>query len=142
MFDIISSPKKVEYILRQHLTGEKKKAEVGDCDEFALYSATSIESMVLRNKTTVTDPEFMTVTWLDAKGKFHGHNICVFKDIGGWNHMGNWFKGKVQNGKGDGTRWQGPLEIAEWFAGAVDEGKLIGYARATMKLKLVELKLG
>jgi hypothetical protein len=142
-FDVISSPEKVEFILRQFLSGARSKADVGDCDDFALYAAVSIQNMIKRGRLNASDPEFVTVTWLDAGGKFHGHNICIFKDPEGYCHIGNWFRGRAQCGSGsDGVRFANPKEIADWFSTAENAGVLIGYARATPQLKLKELCLG
>ena len=140
LFDTISSPHRVEFVLRQRLAG-MGKGEVGDCDEFALYAAVSVEDMIKRGRLDARNPEFMSVTWLDAKGNFHGHNVCVFEDSHGWNHMSNWFEGKVQSGAHPGHRFASPKEIALWFSQAEDQGELIGYARATTDLKLKEICL-
>jgi hypothetical protein len=141
VFDVISSPQKVEAVLRKKLMGESEVAHVGDCDEFAQYAADRIQEMVDAGKTKLQSPRFVSVNWLDKDGGFHGHNICVFYNPADkrWGHIGNWFGGKAQYG------FQGLDEIAEWFATKSSRdgvGRLIGYAAATSTLKLDTLELG
>lgn len=138
MFDVISSPQKVEAILRKKLTGECEVAAAGDCDEFAQYAADRIENMVGLHRANVKAPQFMTVNWLDKDGKFHGHNICAFYDLATkrWAHIGNWNSGKAMHGDfGD------MIDIAKWFA-EQSEGKLIGFATCSPFLKNVTVYIG
>lgn len=127
LWDVISLPAKVEYALRTD-----PKQEVGDCDEFAAYAADRIQNMIARKKISNTKVFFMTVNWLDAEYKFHGHNVCAILDYTSnrWSHMSNWFEGKVQSG---GTS---PSDLARSIvAQAGAGGRMIGYAYCTPDLK-------
>lgn len=94
---------------------------IGDCDEYAVYACTALLRM---GKTA----HILTVTWLDSVGKFHGHNLCVFKDAIGWSHIGNWYKGKAQGS------FKNPEVIARYIASG---GSLIGYQVVTHDLRRV-----
>lgn len=143
MFDVISSPEKVESLWRQARADAVPDNEfIGDCDEFAVYCSTRIQDMIEKKRFNGRDPYFMTINWLDKDGKFRGHNICVFYDHshGSWAHMGNWFQGRAQYG------FQTVSEIATWFALGTTpggHGTLIGYAVASPDLKkMYDLVLG
>ena len=133
MFDVISKPEKVEYLLRRR---EGEKVLVGDCDEFAVYAAACLKSMSERGRFH-GDMYFMTLNWLDAENKFHGHNICCFYDESEreWGHIGNWFNGKAQRG------FKSVEELANWWAKQA-EGRMIGWALATPDLHLLRLEIG
>ena len=139
MFDVISRPEKVEQIWRLS-GGDREKAQVGDCDEFAIYAADRIRDMIERNRASLETPYFMTVNWLGEKGEFHGHNICAYYDKTAekWSHIGNWFSGKAQ------PAFDSLDGIAEWFANNYrdGDGTLLAWAVATPDLKLIKLVLG
>lgn len=136
--DIISSPHKVEWIYQQSkATGFA--AKVGDCDEFAAYAATSIALMISRGATTITECFFLTVLWFDRAGKFHGHNVCAFHDVGGWGHIGNWAGGVAYRGRSS------LLDVARGISGDGDPlrcGRLIAWAAGTPDLALVRMGFG
>lgn len=127
LFDVISSPQKVE----AHLKGVTQgKAEVGDCDDFAQYAAVAIQSMMVRGKLSKSPVYVMTVNWLDGYNKFHGHSVCCYKRNEGYYHIGNWHGGQAQ----------GPYPSVAGVAMAIKGGgRLIGYALATSELKKVEV---
>ena len=134
MFDVISSPRKVEAILQDKLTGKSEVANVGDCDEFAQYAADRIQDMIARKKTSLQNPYFVTINWFGKGGEFHGHNICVFYDPDKkkWGQIGNWWGGKAH------IMYDGVDDVADWYARRNPrdgEGKLIAYCAATPDLK-------
>lgn len=127
--DVISSPEKVEAIYRS-AAGDPAKALVGDCDEFAVYAAVAIEDMVRRGVPDFSEPGFMTLNWLDADRKFHGHNVCTFRNTHSnkWGHIGNWFNGRAQ------IAFDTLEELAAWWADQAG-GVLIAWAIASPDLK-------
>jgi hypothetical protein len=139
VFDVISLPEKVEQIYRLS-GGDREKAKVGDCDEFAIYAANRIRDLVERRRANLATPYFMSINWLGEKGEFHGHNICAYfdKTENKWGHIGNWFSGQAQ------LHFFSLDEIAEWFANNHRDGAgtLIAWAVATPDLKLVKIVLG
>ena len=134
-FDVISSPEKVEAIYRV-AAGDREKATVGDCDEFAQYAADRLADMRQRGKFR-GEIFFMTVNWLDHDGGFHGHNICAFYDDHEktWGHIGNWFGGQAQRG------FPTLEAVGSWWAEQA-RGELIGWAIATPDLKFLRVQLG
>jgi hypothetical protein len=131
MLDIINSPQKVEADFRA------ANPAVGDCDEFGQYAADRIQDMDRRDILRAQPINFMSVTWLDADGGFHGHNFCVFMQIDGLYHIGNWFDGKAQGPFKDAEA------VARWWANeSRGKGVLLGWATATPELRLDRIGLG
>jgi hypothetical protein len=126
-FDVISSPKKVENIYRMS-TMKREPAEVGDCDEFAVYAGVSMKDMVSRKMVKVESIFLMTVVWLEKNGEFNGHNVCAFFDSTKkeWGHIGNYYDGRAQ------VRFKNLREIALEI---VDGGTLIAWAYGDPSLR-------
>lgn len=72
--DAICSPEMVWY---RYLNVLDHK--VGDCDDFAAFTSNVIQKSIDEGvwESDVCDPQFMTVTWLDAEGRIGGHNVCL-----------------------------------------------------------------
>jgi hypothetical protein len=73
--DVISSPEWVEYCIR---TGTKN---VGDCDEFAIYNVAalnrSLDTKAFTGDDQLVEAFLMSVMWVDADGKYGGHNVAL-----------------------------------------------------------------
>ena len=87
LWDAISHPSAIQY----RLNTDPDKA-IGDCDEFAVYSAAVInnESKLL-NELGAVRAYIMSVMWIKTGGKtwagnslgYGGHNVCVIQLING-----------------------------------------------------------
>lgn len=54
---------------------------VGDCDEFAIFSASVIKHSIDKGAwdSVAVDPKLLTVMWFDAEGRASGHNVCLVR---------------------------------------------------------------
>jgi len=83
LVDWIASPEHIQWRITHGRS-------FGDCDEFASYAAAQLRLMGRHNV------HVMNVCWLDANGRFHGHNVAVWLTHGvGWRHIGNWWHGRA-----------------------------------------------
>jgi hypothetical protein len=76
LWDAFSSPQWVEYVVKW--SADKR---VGDCDEFAIYNANTLNRSVT-DKAFTDDPNFshagiLTVSWIDKDGHISGHNVAL-----------------------------------------------------------------
>lgn len=83
LFDAVSGPGKVEAII----SGAEPQPDHGtDCDEFASYLSNVIDNSLVDGTTPLQDSErdlweatIMSVMWVDASGKYGGHNVCLLE---------------------------------------------------------------
>jgi hypothetical protein len=74
LFDATSTPEKVQYI------GTEGNKLVGDCDEFAIYNAVSINNAIERGEMKeCASAKIMAVMWMDPFGKTNGHNVALIE---------------------------------------------------------------
>jgi hypothetical protein len=82
LWDAFSYPGKVQWI------GTEGDRRVGDCDEFAIYSATAIlKANAAGYLKEYRNPRILTACWMDSKGKLGGHNVCLLERDGGVAYM-------------------------------------------------------
>ncbi len=74
--DAVCSP---EMVWWRYLNAADHK--VGDCDEFAIFSANVIAKSIADQtwEGKQYDPHMMSVTWVTAEGHPSGHNVCLLK---------------------------------------------------------------
>jgi hypothetical protein len=76
--DAISLPQRVEYVAKWAVS---KRA--GDCDEFAIYNAATLNKSIREGKFTgdpyLREAFLMSVMWVDAGGKYGGHNVTLLE---------------------------------------------------------------
>ena len=134
MMDIISSPQHVEWRWQESIL-QQKDPEVGDCDEFAVYSAHVLSKLPhLYTKVGV-----MSVSWWRPSGSFAGHNICVFwnRTTESYYHTGNWGTRPLMR---DGEKM---ITLDDVAKSVYNEGTLIGWAVGDPELNsVVALRAG
>lgn len=77
--DAICSP---EMVWLRFLTDvENHKKKVGDCDEFACFSANVIQESIKEGKwdSVCAEPKILCTTWFDSIGRPGGHAVCLVK---------------------------------------------------------------
>jgi hypothetical protein len=120
LWDAIGSPHWVEYCLDEITRTNIQPYGSLDCDEFAVWAACALKDEFR--------PIVFNVFWRNGDG-FGGHHICVFRNISGYYHIGNW--GKV-----------GPFPTQLTAVEDVvkrKDGKIIGWAMFDpMKLNLLD----
>jgi len=131
--DAISDPKATYF---RHVNGLDGAM---DCDDISLFAATVIKDMASKGRLLDKGiwPDrvfFLSIPWVDEKGKVGGHNICVFcyVDIEGngwkWAHISNWFGGRIA--------WNFDTLDAVLKSILINK-KSLGFALATPELKLI-----
>lgn len=75
--DAVCSPEMVWY----RFLVDVKNHDVGDCDEFAIFSAGVITESIKCGtwKSVAVEPRLLSVTWFDAEGRAQGHNVCLVR---------------------------------------------------------------
>jgi hypothetical protein len=135
LWDAISDPRAT---WGRHLTG----LPAGDCDDTSFFSAVSLEKIRKRSiHANIQDVLFLTVSWVDERGKVGGHNVCLFaygetvqasgEDVSVilWGHVSNHHDGKAQRG----------FRTIENVVAHVLRGRTcLGWALATTDLRLVK----
>lgn len=141
LYDAISSPQKVEYILQHGRQYDGKKL-VGDCDEFAIYEANVIAASIKDWKWIDgwDNPRLMSICWVsetDARNVgFGGHNVCLLRKVGGfddgkWCYMDYGYPSKPRD-----TIREVVTDIIYRYAGY--QAVCIGWSIHTPDLKFVE----
>lgn len=121
LWDVISHP---EHAYREYIdTGS-----LGDCDDFANFSAYCIEHM----EEKLINTRMLCVAWL-RDGKFLAHCVCMFMELGipGWFYIGNYYNGLAMGmfaTEEDVARHiVGDGEMLSWFTFGPDLKKVIDY---------------
>lgn len=75
LWDAISHP---EYAYWNYLTN----GTLGDCDDHALFAADYVCQWF-------DNTRILSFQWVNKSGKFCGHNICIYDDLGGTSFISN-----------------------------------------------------
>jgi len=121
LWDAIGSPHWTQYCINMVAHGNPQPKGALDCDEFAIWCA-SVMSLSHR-------PKFLNVFWRGSNG-LDGHNICLYSDMDGFYHIGNW--GKSNKFFSVETLVKSIVRLAE------EKAILIGFSIYTYDLKLKE----
>jgi hypothetical protein len=81
LWDAVGSPYWVQHCIDEVLAGNQQPEGALDCDEFSGWAATCINP--------AHNALVLNVFWKNEDG-FSGHHVCMFKDISGYYHTGNW----------------------------------------------------
>jgi hypothetical protein len=83
LWDSCGSPHWVQHAIDEIAVGAPQPKGSLDCDDFSIWALNAI------NKNFF--PRIFTFTWLDYKGKLHGHAMCLTRNKdGSLVHIGNW----------------------------------------------------
>ena len=126
--DAICSPEMVWYRYLNGIQG------AGDCDEFAVFLANVIEKSIEAGtwRSSISDPDILTVTWMNPDGSLSGHIVCLLQFV---RTEAPWSYGYMDY---DLPRWCGTSEndaaqaVLRRYAPG---GELIGWAVHSPKLK-------
>lgn len=133
LWDATSTPQKVQWV-----ADNTPKHEIGDCDEFAIYSVNVVEDGL--SDGTFNDPNLhvqdaymLTVCWVNQDNKLMGHNVCLL-DTGEdlkWRYMDYHMPSVAK-----ATIGEIALLVAASFSGLGT--KSLGWVQVTKDLKFVK----
>jgi hypothetical protein len=128
LWDAISTPKATYF---RHVSGEK----AGDCDDISLFAVNRLADMIQRGVIRdIRNVGLLSVPWVDVENKGGGHNVGVYQYMDKnsnwlWAHISNWY---------DATPQRGFATVKEAVKDVLKNKTSLGWARATIDLKLVE----
>lgn len=77
LWDAIGHPEYVQWVIN------KGEAPMGmDCDEHAIYIVAALNCAIKSGvfvDSTLLDAKLLTISWIDKKGKFGGHNVALLR---------------------------------------------------------------
>lgn len=73
--DVISHP---EWAYQDYLN----KGSLGDCDDYANFAMYCVNQLPRSSDTKRGAARILSIQWLDNRGKFHGHNVCIYIENG------------------------------------------------------------
>jgi hypothetical protein len=84
LWDAVCTPQKVQAVGQGSgpLAKGDKVHEVGDCDEFAIYTTAAIEKALAlgqMKEKNIANPRFFSVVWMERNGMPDGHNVCLLE---------------------------------------------------------------
>lgn len=84
LWDVVGSPRWVQYCINRINEGHPQPLGALDCDEFACWATNSIHAKYM--------PLIFCFAWFDSRDqKLHGHAMCWVKNKDGkYFHLGNW----------------------------------------------------
>lgn len=99
LWDAIGHPEYVQWVLNT-----EEQAPMGmDCDEHAIYIAAAIKISVAAGvflDAALVDANLLTVTWIDGRGEYGGHNAALLYYRGARNTFSYMDYGFPSKGKG------------------------------------------
>lgn len=105
------------------------KGTLGDCDDFAAFTCHCVTQIGYQ------DVKVLSVQWFDYKGKFHGHNVALFRDDEGRLWM-------ISNGFSNPLSMYDEYNAAAYWAKKYG-GELIAYCTIRPDLKkILEHRIG
>ena len=83
LWDSCSSPRWVQHVINEIFAGNPQPRGSLDCDDFSIWALNTVSKNFF--------PRIFMFTWLDYKGKLHGHAMCLTRNKdGNLVHIGNW----------------------------------------------------
>lgn len=103
LWDVISHP---EFAYHRYLS----IGTLGDCDDYAAFTAHYVRKWH-------KDVRILSMQWLDTKGKFRGHNVCIYDNNGEFCMISNGFRAPklIYNIPGGINYFVRGGELIAWF---------------------------